>query len=188
MTDSLNVAVRTETGSLRMKRLRQSGHIPAVLYGHGEETKMLSVATNDLHKILQHGAHIVDLVGSVTDSALIKAIQWDAFGTSIVHLDLTRVSATEEVEVTLPIELKGEAPGTHEGGIVNFTKHEIVISCPVRSLPDKLILRINDLHLNGILTASQVPLPEGARLVTAAETPLVTCVAPIAEAEETAPA
>jgi large subunit ribosomal protein L25 len=178
VTDSLNVAERKETGSLRMKRLRQTGHIPAVLYGHGEDTLMLSIKASELNKIIEHGTHVVDLIGSVKDSALIKDVQWDAFGSSVIHVDLARVSATEVVEVTLAIELKGEAPGTHEGGLVNFSKHEIVIACPARSLPDKLFLKINDLHLDQTLTAGDVPLPEGANLVTAAEEPIVSCALP----------
>jgi len=179
VSDSLNVTERKETGSLRMKRLRQSGEIPAVLYGHGEDTIMLAVKETELAKVIQHGSHIVDLKGAVTDSALIKKVQWDAFGTEVLHLDMTRVSATEEVEVTLPIELKGEAPGTHEGGVVLFVRHELLIACPARSLPDKLVLKINDLHLDGVLTAADVPLPEGARVVTAPEEPIVSCSLPM---------
>ena len=178
MTDSLNVAERKETGSLRMKRLRQTGQVPAVLYGHGEDTVMLSVKLSEINKFIEHGTHVVDLTGAVKDSALIKAVQWDAFGSNVIHLDLARVSATEVVEVTLGIELKGECPGTHEGGLVNFSKHEIVIACPARSLPDKLYLKINDLHLDQTLTAGEVPLPEGATLVTAPEEPIVSCALP----------
>lgn len=140
---------------------------------------MLSIPTADVNKVMQHGSHVVDLTGSVSDSALIKDVQWDAFGTNVLHLDLARVDATEVVEVSLPIELKGEAPGTHEGGVINFSKHEIVIACPARSLPDKLILKINNLHLDQSLTAGDVPLPPGATCITAVEEPIVSCALPV---------
>ena len=163
-----------------MKRLRQTGQIPAVLYGHGEDTIMLNVAAKDLNKVIDHGSHIVELAGSVSQSAFIKSIQWDAFGSSVLHLDLTRVDANEEVEVTLPIELKGEAPGTHKGGVVKFLKHELSIFCPANKLPDLITLNINELEMDQMITAGDIALPDGARLAPASapEEPIVGCSAP----------
>lgn len=184
VSDSLNVATREETGTLRMRRLRKSGQIPAVLYGHGEGTVVLSVSESDLNKAIERGSHIVDLVGQLKESALIKDVQWDAFGVSILHLDLARVSATEEVEVTLQIELKGEAPGTHDGGIVKYFTHEIAILCPANKLPDKIELKINDLQLDQIITAGEVPLPNAAKLASNPDEPVVGCSLPAAVSEE----
>ena len=167
-----------------MKRLRQAGSIPAVLYGHGEGTIMLSVKESDLGKVIEHGSHIVELTGSLSESALVKDIQWDAFGSSVLHLDLARVSATEEVEVTLPIELKGEAPGTHEGGIVKFLKHEVTILCPANQLPDKIELRINELKLDDMISAGDMPLPAGVKLSSPAEEPIVSCAIAVEKPEE----
>lgn len=185
MNDSLTVNERTETGSLRMKRMRAAGEIPAILYGHGEGTINLKVAAKDLDRIIDHGSHFVDLKGSVNDSALIHDVQWDAFGTHILHLDLMRVSATEEVEVTLPVELKGEAPGTKEGGVVNHINHEVTILCPARALPDKLVLNINELHLDDTILVSALELPAKAKFVTPEEEPVVTCALPVVVEETT---
>ena len=188
MSDSINVTTREQTGTLRMRRLRKSGFIPAVLYGHGKETVMLNVPESELQRVIQHGSHIIELTGSVKESALIKEVQWDAFGSSILHLDLTRIDATEEVEVTLPIELKGDAPGTHNGGVVKFLKHEITIACPANMLPDKIELKINNLELDATITAGEVPLPDGARLTGSPNEPVVGCSVPAAAVEvETEP-
>ncbi len=146
---------------------------------------MLNVKESDLGKVIEHGSHIVELTGTVKESALIKNIQWDAFGSSVLHLDLARVSATEEVEVTLPIELKGEAPGTHEGGVVKFQTHEITIACPANQLPDKIELRINDLKLDDLISAGDIELPPGVKLISAAEEPIVGCSLPVEAPEET---
>ena len=183
MADTLNVEKREETGSLRMKRLRQTGKIPAVLYGHGKGTEMLCVLEKELNKAIYHGSHIVQLAGAASESALIKAVQWDAFGTHIIHLDLTRVDATEAVEVTLPIELRGDATGTHHGGVVNFLQHQVSIMCPANLVPEKIELKIADLDVDQVIDASQLVLPEGASLAEAGTTPIVSCT--LAAAEET---
>ena len=175
MAETLNVEKREETGSLRMKRLRQTGKIPAVLYGHGKGTEMLCVLEKELTKAIDHGSHVVQLEGAATESALIKAVQWDAFGIQIIHLDLTRVDATEAVEVTLPIELRGDATGTHHGGVVNFLQHQVSIMCPANAVPEKIELRIADLDVDQVIDASQLVLPEGASLAEAGTTPIVSC-------------
>lgn len=184
MAETLNVEKRDQTGSLRMKRLRQSGVIPAVLYGHGEDTEVISVLEKELHRVIDHGSHIVELKGAANESALIKSVQWDAFGIKILHLDLARVDATEAVEVTLPIELRGDATGTHHGGVVNFHQHQIAILCPANLVPDKIELRIGDLEVDQTIVAGQIPLPEGAKLAEAETTPIVSCALPSEQADE----
>jgi large subunit ribosomal protein L25 len=184
VADTLNVEKREQTGSLRMKRMRQSGKIPAVLYGHGEGTEMLSVLEKELSKAVNNGSYIVELKGAANEGALIKSLQWDAFGIHVLHVDLTRVNPNEAVEVTLTIELKGDAAGTHHGGVVNFHQHELSISCPANAIPEKLELKISDLDVGQSLSASDVPLPAGATLAEAGTTPIVSCALPADEEDD----
>jgi len=175
VAEVLNVEKRDQTGSLRMKRMRQGGNIPAMLYGHGEDGVMLKVSEKELNKVINLGSYIVDLKGAANESALIKEVQWDAFGMKVLHLDLTRVDANEAVEVTLPIELKGDPIGTRQGGTLNFHQHEITILCPANVLPDKLELKIAELAVEQSITAGEVPLPEGASVAEDPNTPIVSC-------------
>ena len=184
MADLLNVEARDTTGTLRMKRLRKSGKIPAVLYGHGEECVSLTLAKKEIDRVVGHGGHIVELKGAVSEGALIKEVQWDAFGSSILHVDLTRINATEKVEVTLPVELKGDAPGAKNGGVVSHLLHELTIVCPANQVVDMLTLKINDLELDQSLTAADVELPAGAELAGEATDVIVTCNAPTVAAGE----
>jgi large subunit ribosomal protein L25 len=163
-----------------MRRLRKTGKIPAVLYGHGEGTVSLTVNQKEIDKIVGHGGHIVELKGAVSEGALIKEVQWDAFGSSILHVDLTRIDPNEKVEVTLPLELKGDAPGTHNGGVVQHVLHELTIVCPANKVVDSLTLKINDLELDQTLTAGDVELPDGATLAGEATEVVASCSVPSA--------
>lgn len=180
MADLLNVETRETTGTLRMRRLRKTGKIPAVLYGHGEGTLALTLDRKELDRIVGHGGHIVDLKGAVTEGALIKEIQWDAFGSSILHVDLTRIDPNEKVEVALPVELKGDAPGTHNGGVVQHLLHELTIVCPASAVVDSLQLKINGLELDQTLTAGDVELPAGASLAGEPTDVIASCSVPSA--------
>jgi large subunit ribosomal protein L25 len=163
--------------------MRDRGQVPAVLYGHGEETVSLTVLRDQLDAVLRHGGHVVELKGAVSDSALLKAIQWDSLGTQVLHVDLARVSAGERVAVTLAIELRGDAPGSHDGGVVEHPLHEVEIECPVAKIPEKLVVNINHLELNGVIHASDLELPEGAKLLVAPESVVAHCIV-VGEAPE----
>ena len=183
MADTLNVQSRNETGSSRMRRLRQSGKIPAILYGHGEANVNLIVSSDELFGVMRHGGKLLTLRGDVADSALLRAVQWDTFGKSVLHVDLLRVSATELVDTTVAIELRGTAVGTTEGGVIQFITHEIDIECPAASIPEKIQVNVADIHLDQAIHASDVKLPEGAKLVTPSDVVIVQCVAPKVEEE-----
>ena len=64
MTDVLKVELRDELGSLATRRLRRSGKVPAVLYGHGEENKHLAIASGDVTTLLRHHSRTVSLAGA----------------------------------------------------------------------------------------------------------------------------
>ena len=110
---TLEAAKRTELGTTACRRLRRQGLIPANIYGHEIDPVAVTLDANALRPVIASGAHVVDLsIDGATEKALIRDVQWDTFSTSVQHLDLLRVDATERVQVEVPIHLRGTAPGT----------------------------------------------------------------------------
>jgi large subunit ribosomal protein L25 len=185
MAETLNVKRREKLGGGNNRRLRQTGLVPAILYGHGEASVSLQLPAEAALGVIRHGGKLVKLAGDVSEGAFIKAVQWDVYGKKLIHIDFLRVSESELVKTTITIELKGTAPGLSEGGIIEFLVHEIEIECPAGSVPDKLIVNVNDLHLNGAIHSKEVPLPQGAKVLSDPDAVVVHCVAPHVVAEET---
>ena len=127
MIESIEVKKRDVKGTRAMIKIRESGSIPAILYGHGEENVCLTLPLDTVNNLIKHGTKLVSLTGGVTDTALLRAVQWSSMGDRIIHVDFARVSQTEDVEVTIPIHLHGEAPGAlSAAGQLRFVTHEIV--------------------------------------------------------------
>lgn len=190
MAEVLQVKVRDEAGSNAVKRVRRAGNVPAVLYGHREANVSLSVPSDQLHAAIRHGAKMVELQGDISDTALIREVQWDALGHCVLHIDLTRVSATEKVRVTIPVELRGEAPGVRQGGMIEHMVHEVDIECPAASLPERIEVNINSLQVGDAIKLSDLKLPEGVVLLADEDDMVVHCVAvaELSEEEEAAAA
>jgi large subunit ribosomal protein L25 len=187
MSELIRVEQRKTHGKRNNLRLRRSGKLPAVLYGHGEEPISLALAADQFEASLRHGAKVVDLDGAASGKALLQDVQWDTFFQHVLHVDLLRVRAGEKVTVDVPIELKGEAPGVNEGGVIEQVVHSIEIEVPLDLIPDKLHISIKNLQIDGHLTVKDIyDLPAGAEMQCDEDLLVVHCVKPAVEEEEVA--
>ena len=106
---------------------------------------------------------------------IVKELQYDYLGRNIIHADLMSVDISESIKVTVPIELKGTAAGTHEGGIVEEHADHLEIECKATDIPETIIVSVKDVHVGGALHAGEVELPSGVTLVSPPEMLMVTC-------------
>jgi large subunit ribosomal protein L25 len=184
MSELLHVEKRESLGKRNNRRLRRGGRLPAILYGHGEEPVSLALSADRLEASIRHGAKVVDLDGAATGKALLQDVQWDTFFQNVLHVDLLRVRAGEKVKVDVPVELRGEAPGSRNGGVIEQVVHSLEIEVPLDVIPDKLHLNINQLEIGGHLTAHDIiDLPEGAKILDDLDIMIIHCVQPATEEE-----
>ena len=184
MSEALKVVKRNELGSRSSRRLRTTGQVPAVLYGHGQENVNLSLTEAELETAIRAGHKGVDLAGALQEKALIRQVQWDAIGLHVLHIDLTRVSATERVAVRVAVQLKGEAVGINNGGMMEQALFELEVEALASAIPDRLVVDISHLDLGDSLLAEAVELPAGVVLAGSPQTLVAQCVAKGIEADE----
>lgn len=186
MAETLQVELRSNLGKRNSRRLRRSGSVPVILYGHGQENVCLSCSAEALEMRVRHGQRLLQLTGAVSEQAFIRQLQWDTWGVEVVHVDLARVSEHERVEIKVPLELRGEAPGVKTGGVIKHNIHEVMIDCEVGSMPERLWVNVNHLELGSAIKASELVLPPGVNAHLDPDTVVVECVEPAAEIEEAA--
>lgn len=175
-TLSLEAEIREHTGSKSAVEVRKHGRIPAIVYGHKQEPIAISLDAHDFAEGLHHGHRLMDVkIGKKKEKMIVKDIQYDHLGRNIIHADLMRVDVTESVRVTVPIELKGTAKGTHEGGIIEEHTDHLEIECKATDIPEAIVVSVKDVRIGDSLHAGQIELPQGVKLVSSLETLLVTC-------------
>jgi large subunit ribosomal protein L25 len=183
----LKAEVREHIGSKAVRKVRRQGRIPAIVYGHKQEPTAISLDEHDFVRGLHHGHRLIDIqLGRKKEKMIVKELQYDYLGRNIIHVDLMRVDMSETIKVTVPIELKGNAAGTHEGGIIEEHVDRLEIEAKVTDIPDVVVVSVKDVHVGDALHAGQVELPAGVRLVSSPDMLLVTChlVAAAKTAEE----
>jgi len=172
----LDAQIRDRTGSRSATAVRKGGRIPAVLYGHQQEPVAISLDAHDFVEGLHHGHRLMDInVDGKTQTALIKALQYDHLGRDVIHADLMRVDVTEVIKVTVPLELKGVPKGAKEGGVLEAHMGRLEVQCLAVNIPEVIVISVKDLEVGQAIHAGEVQLPEGVTLASPADLIVAAC-------------
>jgi len=176
---ALAVSTRTKTGSTAAAAVRRAGNVPAVLFGHGSPPLAIEIAARPFDELLHGGGknHLLEITldGSVKDTALIREVQRDPITRRVVHADLQRVGATEEITASLPLVTVGVPIGVKDaGGVMDVVLHAVEVTGPANALPESLEADVSGLGVHEHLKAGDLKLPAGIKLAVDASTILVS--------------
>jgi large subunit ribosomal protein L25 len=171
---------RTEFGKGAARRIRRDNKVPAVLYGHGEDPRHISLPGHDLMMALktQNVLLTLDLGGS-DELALPKDVQRDPIKGFIEHVDLVLVRRGEKVVVEIAVHVVGEAvPET----LVTTDLNTLSVEAEATQIPTGFEVSVEGLKIGDQIHAKDVQLPSGVTLVTDPHALLVNVTAaPTAE-------
>ena len=179
MAELFQTEARELTGSANTRRLRRAGKVPAILYGQGKEVVHLSIPESQVNSAIRKNQPYIQLEGAVAESAQIQELQWDALGTTVLHVDLTRMDSDATVEVDLSIRLVGDAQDS-----INQVFRTTAAVVPAMDIPDSLIADISALASGDSLHLGDLELPAGVSLLSDPATVVLTCggvAAPVKE-------
>ena len=174
---------REEYGKGAARQLRREGRVPAVLYGHGTETRHLSLPGHDLMLALKTPNVLLRLDGlrNGSEIALPKAVRRDPVRGFLEHVDLILVRSGEKVTVEVPIRVSGEiAPGD---SLLNQLLVQIPVEADATNIPQGIDVDVEGMDIGDAVHASDLELPPGVTLQVEPDT-LVLAVIPQQGAEE----
>jgi large subunit ribosomal protein L25 len=168
---------RTEFGKGAARRTRREGKVPAVLYGHGTDTRHLSLPGHALMLALKTPNVLLLLEGLTSGSelALPKAVQRDPVRGFLEHVDLILVRRGEKVTVEVPIRVTGEiAPGEV---ILNQLLVQIPVEADATDIPQGIDVDVEGLELGQAVHAGDLKLPAGVTLQVEPDTLVLAVIA-----------
>ena len=167
---------RTEFGKGAARRTRRAGKIPAVLYGHGQDPRHISLPAREFGLAIRGGGNTLLSISmdGRNELALPKQIQRDPVRGSIEHVDLLLVRRGEKVSVQVPLLLTGEVV---TDGLLNQELNTLEVQADATHIPDHLEVSIAGLGIGDQLTAGEVKLPDDVTLITEADHMVVSVLA-----------
>ena len=189
MTATLSAASRKILGK-QVKTLRRAGSVPAVIYGHGSESKVIAVDAISFDKVYRQAGEstLLDLSvdGAAPVKVLIQEVQYHPLSRAVRHVDFHQVRMDEKLEVDIPLKYVGEAPAVKElGGILVRAVGELKVKCLPSALVHEIEVDISPLkQFEEVLTVKDIKLPEGIEVLSPSmEEVIVTVTPPRSEAE-----
>ena len=190
----LQAEVGRRAGSSDARRLRADGKIPAVVYGHGMDPISVSVDRRELRQALSGAAGMNTILDLTVDGtvypSLIKDIQRHPVKRNVQHIDFIQVNLNEEIVVSIPIHLEGEAKDVSaNGGLVDLAMQELQVRATPRNIPDSVVIDVSEMTMDTVIRVEDIPLPSGVAAEADADAPVVTVLTmrtPVLDAEEEA--
>jgi large subunit ribosomal protein L25 len=182
-------------GSAASRRLRREDKIPGVLYGQGMEPLSVAVERREL-RIATSGTAgfntVLDLTidgpdGQQVYPAIVKELQRHPVRRTVSHVDFLQVNLDEEIHVSVPLHLVGEAAAVvANNGLVDAAVDSIEIATTPRTIPDEFVIDISAMEMDSVIRLADVPMPAGVTPLGDPEMAVVTVLVMRAPVEEEA--
>jgi large subunit ribosomal protein L25 len=194
-TDVLKVSPREPKGSKAAARVRRAEAVPGVLYGGGKETMHLAVPLEPFEQLLRRHKRVLTLqIGSSSALALLKEVQHDALGDTVLHIDFLRVDETKQIKVKVPLEFVGHPKGLSNNGEFVHPMNEIEVECLPIAIPEAIRVKVDHLDVGMQITAKELTIPQGVKMLSSPDS--IVCTVhmkglepePVAAAAEAGPA
>ena len=167
----LNASVRTGTGKGAARQARREGLVPGIVYGGGADPLPINIPFNVLMKRLKEGRFLSTLFNLKVDGhedvrVICRGVQRDVVKDLPTHVDLMRLRRTSKVRLYIHVNFEGEeeCPGLKKGGVLTVVRPEIELEVTAGDIPDHLTVKLDGLEVGDVVHASDITLPEGARL------------------------
>ncbi len=171
--------LRSTSGSPAARRLRAEGHIPGVLYGQGMSPLSVTVERRELRLALSGPAGSNTVLALQVDGksypAVVKEMQRHPIKRAVSHIDFLQVNMNEEITVSVPLHLVGEAKAViAEGGLVDKAVDTIEVSCTPNDMPNSFDVDISHMHPHDVVRLSDLTMPKGVTALGDPDMPIVT--------------
>ncbi len=188
----INAQLRTESGRNAVKKIKQAGFVPAVIYGAKDPARNLQINEREVSRLLGHATSEsvlveVQIQGGDTKTALIQEVQHHPVTGGILHIDLHAISMDEVLTAEVNVETIGEAEGVKTGGgVLEVILRTLEIECLPADLPEAINVDVSALKIGDAVHVRQLALPKGVTVLNDADLTVVSVAAPTV-VEETTP-
>ena len=155
---------RTEFGKGAARRVRRAGRVPAVLYGHGTDTRHVTLPGHELLMALKTPNVLIEVEGLAGRSQLTlpKAVQRDPIRGRIEHVDLILVRRGEKVTVEVPVQVTGEI---EPGGLLDQQMVRLAVEAEATQIPQAIEVNVAGMDVGAAVHAGELTLPQGVTLM-----------------------
>ena len=164
--NNLKATKRETITSGQLNKLRESGFIPAILYGGKDPNANISIEKKLVKNILNSESFMSTVLELDVDGKKLKVIPRDVAYNVIsdepIHIDFMRVVPGTKIILEIPVKFinNSDCPGLKVGGVLNIVRRKIELKCPAENIPEEIIVDLKGLEIGTSIKISSITLPE----------------------------
>ena len=161
---SLNATVRENKTKGQLSAIRESGNVPAIIYGGKEPNEKISISKKILKTTIENENFLSNIITLSLDgknqNVLPREVIYDVLTDEPIHVDFLRVVPGVKIRIEVPVEFINheKSPGLKRGGVLNIVRRKVELKCPSEKIPDKLTIDLDGVDIGESFKISSVKL------------------------------
>lgn len=180
---TIKAQAKQESGKGIARDVRNTGNIPAVIYGAGKKATPITMSSYDLMIQMNKGNFFSTVqtleVDGKSEDVLVRDLQRHPVTDKIIHADFLRFNPKKAVKIKTPLILTGAAKsaGVKLGGVPQLVISSLEVSCLAKDIPTSITVDIEHLKVGESVRLNEITLPEGVKAVSTQNLSLASVVA-----------
>ena len=159
---SLNATVRENKTKGQLSAIRESGNVPAIIYGGKEPNEKISISKKILKTTIENENFLSNIItlslNGKNQNVLPREVIYDVLTDEPIHVDFLRVVPGVKIRIEVPVEFINheKSPGLKRGGVLNIVRRKVELKCPSEKIPEKLTLDLEGIDIGESFKISSV--------------------------------
>tara|TARA_B100001287_G_scaffold274883_1_gene281211 strand:- start:3376 stop:4104 length:729 start_codon:yes stop_codon:yes gene_type:complete len=161
---SLEANIRTDKTKGQLNAIRNSGNIPAIIYGGKNENQKISISKKLLKTLIEKENFLSNIITLSVDgksqNVLPREVKYDILSDEPNHVDFLRVVPGVKIKIEVPVNFINheKSPGLKRGGVLNIVRRKVELKCPSEKIPENLTLDLDGVDIGSSFKISSVKL------------------------------
>ena len=162
--NSLDANIRDTNTKGELNSLRDSGNVPAIIYGGEAQNEKISISKKVLKSLIENENFLSSIITLNIDGksqkALPKEIKYDIISDEPIHVDFLRIVAGIKVKIEVPVKFLNheKSPGLKRGGVLNIVRRKVELNCPSEKIPENLLIDLDGVDIGESFKISSINL------------------------------
>ena len=162
--NSLNANIRENSSKGQLNAIRNSGNVPAIIYGGKDQNQKISISKKLLKVLIEKENFLSNIISLNVDgknqNVLPREVKYHILSDEPTHVDFLRVLPGVKIKIEVPVKFinHDKAPGLKRGGVLNIVRRKVELKCPSEKIPESLTLDLDGIDIGESFKISSVKL------------------------------
>ena len=193
--NSLEASIRENTTKGQLNSIRESGNVPAIIYGGKEENQKISISKKLLKNLIEKENFLSSIItlniNGKPQNVLPREVKYHIISDEPAHVDFLRVLPGVKIKIEVPVNFINheKSPGLKRGGVLNIVRRKVELKCPSEKIPANLTINLDGVDIGESFKISSIQLdPEVTPTIQGRDFVIATLAAPTVMKEPEKPA